>query len=68
MHRSITKEDQEQSLSLFAIGFYLFYKQGVSYKGLNGSVTSAIYHMTQSVECIRRKTIFKHRTYIMSTT
>ena len=52
--RNITKEDQEQSLSPFAIVFYLPYKWGVDYKGLNGSVTSVIYHMTQSAKCIYR--------------
>jgi hypothetical protein len=30
------------------------YIRGVDYKGLNGSVTPAIYHMTQNIECIRR--------------
>jgi hypothetical protein len=43
--RDITKEDQEQSKSYFITGSYLSYIQGVAYKGLNGSVTSMIYHM-----------------------
>jgi hypothetical protein len=30
------------------------YIRGVDYKGLNESITSAIYHMTQNIECIRR--------------
>jgi hypothetical protein len=37
--RDITKEDQEQSWTPFATGFYLFYKREVDYKGLNESVT-----------------------------
>jgi hypothetical protein len=40
----ITKEDQEQRKSSFAIGSYLSYIRG-DYKGLNGSITSTIYHM-----------------------
>jgi hypothetical protein len=31
------------------------YIRGVDYKELNSSVTSAIYHMTQNIECIRSK-------------
>jgi hypothetical protein len=31
------------------------YIRGVYYKGLNESVTSAIYHMTKNIEYIRRK-------------
>jgi hypothetical protein len=30
------------------------YIWGVDYKGLNGSVTSMIYHMTQNIEFIHR--------------
>jgi hypothetical protein len=52
--RDITKEDQEQSKSSFATGSYLSYIQGVDYKGLNGSVTSTIYHMTQNIGYIHR--------------
>jgi hypothetical protein len=52
--RDITKEDQEQSKSSFATGSYLSYIQGVDYKGLNGSVTSMIYHMAWNIGCIRR--------------
>jgi hypothetical protein len=52
--RDITKEDQEQSKSSFVTGFYLSYIQGVDYKGLNGSVTPAIYHMARNIGCIRR--------------
>jgi hypothetical protein len=52
--RDITKEDQEQSKSSFAIRSYLSYIQGVDYKGLNGSVTFAIYHMARNIGCIRR--------------
>jgi hypothetical protein len=43
--RDITKEDQEQSKSSFATRSYLSYIRGVDYKGLNGSVTSTIYHI-----------------------
>jgi hypothetical protein len=68
MLMNITKEDQEQSLFPIAILFYVLYKRGVDYKGLNESVTSIIYHMTHSAECIRRQTISKHHAYIMSTT
>jgi hypothetical protein len=50
--RDITKEDQEQSKSSLATGSYLSYIRGVGYKGLNGSVTSAIYHMARNIECI----------------
>jgi hypothetical protein len=52
--RNIIKEDQEQSKSSFTIGSYLSYIRGVDYKGLNGSVTSAIYHMARNIGCIRR--------------
>jgi hypothetical protein len=52
--RDSTKEDQEQSKSFFATGSYLSYIQGVEYKGLNGSVTSAIHHMAWNIEYIRR--------------
>ena len=52
--RDITKEDQEQSLTPFATMFYLFYKWGVDYKGLNENVTLAIYHMARNVGCIHR--------------
>jgi hypothetical protein len=52
--RDITKEDQEQSKSSFATRSYLSYIRGVDYKGLNGSVTSTIYHMAQNIGCIRR--------------
>jgi hypothetical protein len=52
--RDITKEDQEQSKSFFATGSYLYYIRGVDYKGLNGSVTSVIYHIAQNIGCIRR--------------
>jgi hypothetical protein len=52
--RNINKEDQEQSKSSFAISTYLSYIRGVDYKGLNGSVTSMIYHMAQNIACIRR--------------
>jgi hypothetical protein len=52
--RDITKEDQEQSKSSFTIRSYLSYIQGVDYKGLNGSVTFAIYHMARNIGCIRR--------------
>jgi hypothetical protein len=55
LHTSdITKEDQEQSKSSFATRSYLSYIRGVDYKGLNGSVTSMIYHMAQNIGCIRR--------------
>jgi hypothetical protein len=43
------------------------YIQGVDYKGLNESVTSMIYHMTQNIECIRRYIAYKHHTYMVST-
>jgi hypothetical protein len=52
--RDITKEDQEQSKSSFATRSYLSYIRGVDYKGLNGSVTSTIYHMTRNIGCIHR--------------
>jgi hypothetical protein len=52
--RDITKEDQEQSKSFFATGFYLSYIRGVDYKGLNGSVTFMIYHMARNIGRIRR--------------
>jgi hypothetical protein len=52
--RDITKEDQEQSKSSFVTRSYLSYIRGVDYKGLNGSVTSTIYHMAQNIGCIRR--------------
>jgi hypothetical protein len=52
--RDITKEDQEQSKSSFATGSYLSYIRGVDYKGLNGSVTFAIYHMARNIGCIHR--------------
>jgi hypothetical protein len=52
--RDISKEDQEQSKSSFATGSYLSYIWGVDYKGLNGSITFAIDHMTQNIGCIRR--------------
>jgi hypothetical protein len=48
--RNITKENQEQSKTSFATRFYLFYIPEVDYKGLNGSVTSVIYHMTRHIE------------------
>jgi hypothetical protein len=50
----ITKEDQEQSKSSFATGSYLSYIRGVNYKGLNGSVTSTIYHMARNIGCIHK--------------
>jgi thiaminase len=43
--KDITKEDQEQSKSSFATRSYLSYIRRVDYKGVKGSVTSAIYHM-----------------------
>jgi hypothetical protein len=52
--RDITKEDQEQSKSSFITGSYLSYIRRVDYKGLNGSITSMIYHMAWNIECIRR--------------
>jgi hypothetical protein len=52
--RDITKEDQEQSKSFFATRSYLSYIRGVDYKGLNGSVTSAIYQMAWNIGCIHR--------------
>jgi hypothetical protein len=52
--RDITKEDQEQSKSSFATRSYLSYIRGVDYKGLNGSVTSTIYHMARNIGCIHR--------------
>jgi hypothetical protein len=52
--RDITKEDQEQSKSSFETRSYLSYIRGVDYKGLNRSVTSAIYHMAQNIGCIHR--------------
>jgi hypothetical protein len=45
--RDVTKEDQEHSKSFFIIGSYLSYIRGADYKGLNRSVTSAIYHMAR---------------------
>jgi hypothetical protein len=44
------------------------YIWGVDYKGLNGSVTSVIYHITWNIECIRRQIVYKHHTYIRPTT
>jgi hypothetical protein len=44
------------------------YIQEVDYKGLNGSVISAIYHMTQNINYIRRQIVYKHHAYIMPTT
>jgi hypothetical protein len=52
--RDITKEDQEHSKSSFATRSYLSYIRGMDYKGLNGSVTFAIYHMARNIGCIRR--------------
>jgi hypothetical protein len=52
--RDITKEDEEQSKSSFATRSYVAYIRGVDYKGLIGSVTSAIYHMVRNIGCIRR--------------
>jgi hypothetical protein len=52
--RDITKEDQEQSKSSFVTRSYLSDIRGVDYKGLNGSVTSAIYHMVRNIGCIPR--------------
>jgi hypothetical protein len=52
--RDITKEDQEQSKSSFVTGSYFSYIQRVDYKGLNGSITSTIYHMAWNIGCIRR--------------
>jgi hypothetical protein len=52
--RNINKKDQEQSKTSIVTGFYLLYIRGVDYKGLNGSVTSVIYHMTQNIGCIHR--------------
>ena len=49
--RDITKEDQEQSKTSFVTKSYIW---GMEYRGLNGSITSAIYHTTQNVGCIRR--------------
>jgi hypothetical protein len=46
----------------------MIYIRGVDYKGLNRSVTSAIYHMTQNIECIRKQTMYKHHAYTTSTT
>jgi hypothetical protein len=62
--KNITKENQEQSKTFFANMFCLFYIQGVDYKLLNESVTSAIYHMTG----IRKQAISKPHAYIMHTT
>jgi hypothetical protein len=52
--RDINKKDQEQSKSSFATRSYLSYIRSVDYKGLNGSVTSVIYHMARNIGCIRR--------------
>jgi hypothetical protein len=45
-------EDQEQSLISFATRSYLTYIRGVDYKGLNESVTLAVYHMARNIGCI----------------
>jgi hypothetical protein len=50
--RDITKENQEHNKSSFATRSYLSYIRRVDYKGLNGSVTSAIYHMARNIGCI----------------
>jgi hypothetical protein len=43
--RDITKEDQEQSnITSLANRSYNSYIRGVDYEGLNGNVTSAIFH------------------------
>jgi hypothetical protein len=52
--RDITKEDQEQNKSSFITRSYVSYIQGVDYKELNGSITSAIYYMARNIGCIRR--------------
>jgi hypothetical protein len=52
--RDIAKEDQKQSKSSFATRSNLSYIRGVDYTGLNGSVTSAIYHMARNKGCIHR--------------
>jgi hypothetical protein len=52
--RDITKEDQEQSKSSFITEYYFSYIQGVDYKWLDESVTSAIYHMAWNIGSIRR--------------
>jgi hypothetical protein len=44
------------------------YIREVDYKGLNGSVTPAIDHMTRNIECIHRKITSKHHAYMISTT
>jgi hypothetical protein len=52
--RDTTKKDKEQSKFSFITGSYLSYIREVEYKGLNGSVTSAICHMAQNIGCIHR--------------
>jgi hypothetical protein len=44
------------------------YIRGVDYKGLNGSVTPVIYHMTRNIECIHKQITSKHHAYMISTT
>jgi hypothetical protein len=48
--------------------YFLNYTRGVDYKGLNGSFTPTIYHMTRNIECIRRWIAYKHQSYMVSTT
>jgi hypothetical protein len=46
---------KNRACSSFVTGPYFYaYIRGVDYKGLNGSVTSVIYHMAQNIECICR--------------
>jgi thiaminase len=52
--RDIAKEDQEQTKPSFATRSYLSYIRGVDYKGLYGSVTFVIYHMSRNIGCIHR--------------
>jgi hypothetical protein len=55
MHSDITKEDIEHSHHFpVIVVLYLTYTREVDYKGLNRTVTLAIYHTVQNIWCNHR--------------
>jgi hypothetical protein len=55
MHSDITKEDIEHRHHFpVIVVLYLPYTREVDYKGLNRTITPAIYHTVRNIGCNRR--------------
>jgi hypothetical protein len=69
MHRDIMKEDEEHSNHFpIIVMFYQPYTWEEDYKGLNMTVTPAIYLTIQNIGCNHRKIQYRHHTYTIFTT